>query len=368
MRPSHFLLSLVIGLVSLISAPAQTASDAPVKIGAYYFDGWTGKTFHITERLKTEFANREPVWGWKDDTVEIMEQQIDLAAKGGLSFWSFCWYWSEAGGHDTDPHNAALGLYLQAKNRSQLQFCLLVANHKGYRIGPKDWPELTKRWIAFFKEPTHLTVDGKPLIIIFSPKELLAAYGTPEAVKAALDQLRADAKAAGLPGVSIAACALPGPLYGWDPIAPYIACGYDLFTGYNYSGAGKKVPNSIEQPFANMIPGHEEIWKSFAERVALPYVPLVTTGWDKRPWEALDLPAAKQSRVYPDRSPALVEEMIRKAIQWVRANPTHTTAEKLILLYAWNENGEGGYLTPTKAEGSAYLDTVLKAQQPVTTP
>jgi len=30
------------------------------------------------------------------------------------------------------------------------------------------------------------------------------------------------------------------------------------------------------------------------------------------------------------------------------------------MLYAWNENGEGGYLTPTRAEGTAYLDAIAR--------
>jgi hypothetical protein len=32
-----------------------------------------------------------------------------------------------------------------------------------------------------------------------------------------------------------------------------------------------------------------------------------------------------------------------------------------LLLYAWNENGEGGYLTPTEADGTKYLKAVERA-------
>ena len=32
-----------------------------MKYGAYYFDGWMGKTGHVTDRLQTEFEDREPV-------------------------------------------------------------------------------------------------------------------------------------------------------------------------------------------------------------------------------------------------------------------------------------------------------------------
>ncbi len=333
---------------------------APAKLGAYYFDGWTSKTYHVTDRLKNEFGQREPVWGWYDNTSEIMERQIDFAANGGLSFWAFCWYWPEKGDHTT-PLNNALGLYLEAKNRARLQFCLLVANHGGYRIGPKEWPEVCAQWIPLFKQPTQLTVDGKPLIIFFSPGELIKAFGSPEAVKSAFDQLRAEARAAGLPGVTIAGCKTPDLKLTGSEFEPIRACGFDVFTGYNHHTACQLAPNTKAQAFAGLIPGHEAVWNALAERGGRPCIPVVTAGWDMRPWEALDCPIEKQSIYFADRSPALLRQFTRAALDWVAANPSRVTAEKLILFYAWNENGEGGYLTPTKAEGTAYLDAVKAA-------
>ncbi len=35
--------------------------------------------------------------------------------------------------------------------------------------------------------------------------------------------------------------------------------------------------------------------------------------------------------------------------------------QRLLLIYAWNENGEGGYLTPTAKDGTAYLKAVQRA-------
>jgi hypothetical protein len=45
------------------------------------------------------------------------------------------------------------------------------------------------------------------------------------------------------------------------------------------------------------------------------------------------------------------------AIQFVQANPTKTAARSVIV-YAWNELAEGGYIVPTLAAGSATLDAV----------
>ena len=63
-----------------------------VRFGAYYFDGWTGiYPWHITPELVKSFPNREPKWGWITSSQEVMNEQISLASKSGLSFFSFCW-------------------------------------------------------------------------------------------------------------------------------------------------------------------------------------------------------------------------------------------------------------------------------------
>src|SRR5690606_38651836 len=90
---------------------AQSSESSPhVSIGAYYFDGWAGRNIHandpnepwaknapshLTRRMLKEFPQREPVWGWRDDSLAIMERQIDLAADNGIDFFLFCWYWRD---------------------------------------------------------------------------------------------------------------------------------------------------------------------------------------------------------------------------------------------------------------------------------
>ena len=259
--------------------------------------------------------------------------------------------------------NNALSLYLNAPNRQRLQFSLLVANHAGFRIGPKDWPTVTNTWIDLFKQPTHLTIDGRPLIIFFSPRELISSFGSPQAVNKALEDFRTKAQTAGAKPPLIAACSTPGPEHGWDKLDQLADAGFDLFTGYNYPGAGA-TPNQKKQTFASLTAGHVGIYNLFAQKNVRPYIPAVTTGWDMRPWEKPDLPEPKMSVYYPDRSPAAVTTAIRAAISWLDQNPAKTPKDRLILLYAWNENGEGGYLTPTKADGDAYLNSVPAALQP----
>ena len=173
-------------LVAVFPLTAQAQQPKPkAMVGAYYFDGWSGQTNHVTKLLETKYADRKPLWGWKDDTVEIMQKQIDYCADHGIAFCAFDWYYPE-GMNKTTALNNALDLYLKAPNCQRLKFCLLVANHKGFRIGPKDWDACCERWIELFRKPTHLRVGDQPLLIIFSPDELQQAFGGVEGVHQAL--------------------------------------------------------------------------------------------------------------------------------------------------------------------------------------
>jgi hypothetical protein len=339
----------------LIPLRGQAQQARPqATIGLYYFDGWSGKTddIHLPQLLQTEFADRRPVWGWHDDTVEIMQKQIDVCADHGIGFWAFDWYYPGSKAK-TNPRNNALGFYLQAPNCQRLKFCILVVNHKGYNIGPKDWDACCDRWIELFRKPTHLRLDGRPLLIFFSPNDLQKAFGDPAAVRKAFGSLRAKAKKAGLPGVSIAACTSARARLG-----DLARSGYDLLTGYNYSGGWMNGGGS--QPFQKLIEGSARIFDQFAEKTPLPYVPVITAGWDRRPWEKGKLPPEKMSVWYPDRSPKLVEDFVRQGVRWLDKHPDKTTPQRLLLIYAWNENGEGGYLTPTAKDGVEYLEAVAR--------
>ena len=52
---------------------------------------------------------------------------------------------------------------------------------------------------------------------------------------------------------------------------------------------------------------------------------------------------------------------------WVEKNPV-AAESKAVLIYAWNENDEGGWLVPTLSEGAARVEAlgkVLKKDVPL---
>jgi hypothetical protein len=51
---------------------------------------------------------------------------------------------------------------------------------------------------------------------------------------------------------------------------------------------------------------------------------------------------------------------LKHALMWVEANPDAASA-RAILIYAWNENDESGWLVPTFGDGTWRLQATRKA-------
>ena len=348
-----------------VSVPADEGKNQEqVRIGAYYFDGWSavpdaeGYTYHITKRLVNEFPEREPVWGWRADTTEIMTKQIDYAADFGISFFAFCWYYPEAPNKEVSSNNA-IELFLKAPNRKRLQHAFLVANHAGFRIGPGEWDEVSKIWIRYFQDTNYERLNGKPLLIFYSANELYKSFGSAEAVKQGLDRLRKQAEVAGLGGVAIAGGVLPN-----EPIKEIDECGFDLLTGYNYPCYGFDLDRSYwKHPYSDMIISDVYCWNYIRDNSKLPYAPTLTVGWDMRAWEPIG--SEPKTIYFVDQTPEAITKGVTTLIDWVRAHSHKHFGQPFAMIYAWNENGEGGYMTPTKQGGTMILEAVKKGIDPV---
>ncbi len=352
-----FLSGRILLTVAIIASICVQDGLAQMRVGAYYFDGWSGKNrhaddpnepwaknapTHLTRRFVEEFSEREPVWGWRNDSQEIMERQIDLAADNGIEFFLFCWYWRDTKGPLNPeaiknlPHHTSLNLYLKAKNKHRIKFSLLVANHGGSEIiGPDNWGDAVEFWKPYFDDPQFVKVDGKPFIVIFN---------TGGIENEGLARMQSVAKKAGLPGLSIAGCAN--------------TAGKDFTHRTHYNIVPGYAAGSEEHPYSKLVEAHKERWEGTPEQ---PYIPEITVGWDKRPWEGPQGLNQKPGYYYPNRTPKAFAGFLNAADQWMDEHPNETTKERIVLVYAWNELGEGGYLVPTKADPKAkYLKTIKK--------
>lgn len=352
------LLCSFFAFTSCENVPQQDTNEKNVKVGAYFFDGWSGRNrhadnpdepwaenapSHLTRRFVEEFSHREPVWGWRADSQEIVERQIDLAADHGIDFFLFCWYWRDSKGPinpdaiEKVSMHTQLNMYLKAKNKQKLQFGLLVANHGGSEIiGADNWEKAAQYWMKYFKDEQHVTLDGKPLVVIFNSSGIDAE---------SMERMQKVARDNGFPGLAIAGCGNP------------TAEGFTHRTHYNIVPG--YAAGSEEHKYSELVEAHKKRWVGKPE---LPYIPEITVGWDKRPWEGPNGLNQDEGWYYPDRTPEQFGQFVKDAITWMDENPEQTTADRMILLYAWNENGEGGYLVPTKGDPDGeYLKALREA-------
>lgn len=331
------------------SNPAQKVTPS-VKLGAYYFEAWSGKCpyddgkpehawakgmpTHATKTLVTQFAGRMPLWGWRDDAPGVMEQQIDLAADNGLAFFSFCWYWEDNNGPinipllESLPRNHGLQMFLDAKNNDRMEFCLMVANFNNWNIvGTEAWKQATDYWIKLFKHPSYLLTNAKPLLMIYNYQEI-----DPDG----LTYLQDAARKAGFPGVEIAA-------RGGGPDD-----GINLRVYYSYSSGPKKKVE--KRKYQELVDASLERWKGTAEQ---PVIPLLVQGRDRRPW----IPKNDEGLgwlnhdwgnewYYEKATPKEFKGYLVKLLEWINTHPEQVTKDRLAIIYAWNEIAEGGWLMP----------------------
>ncbi|HPA16180.1 MAG TPA: glycoside hydrolase family 99-like domain-containing protein [Verrucomicrobiae bacterium] len=227
-----------------------------------------------------------------------------------------------------------------------MEFCLLIANHGGAEIvGPDAWRQAADYWIAnYFSHPRYLRAEGKPVIMIFSPKG---------ANKDGLAYLQGAAKKAGFAGVWVAGC---GNVRAEE--------GFQIATAYN-TKPSKGLGLEEIYPYKLLVDWNVAEWNR-KDRPALPYIPVATQGWDRRPWEAKNGEGlGKGSGVSPHFARGTPEELERymtRMADWMDANPNQVTRDRLGLIYAWNEIGEGGWLVPCKDDPDGeYLKAIRRA-------
>ena len=352
-------------LAALLLAPLATlhaAEAARPIVGAIRWDGWYGEGFVVRQ---TEASLGQPKYHFRlpwfarvvgedkvsinGDSQAIIEQEIAYAAQAGLNYWAFVDYWHE------DPNmHLALNRYLGAKNKKGVRFCFVEEGRRLDKVRTQGWSRL----VEHFRHPDYQTVlNGRPLLFVFVKTTRL---GKPE-----WDELRRQSIAAGLKAPYLV-------LMGWNPeqdAKDMTALGFDAVSAYARGGS-----YSMEQPsFAEQCALIRRARWEKCRTLHIPSITFASTGWDTRPrnerppsWMK-DVPAAPdptppaQQKPLIDSVTATPDELaahIREAVAWTQANRDLNPANAVII-YAWNEHDEGGWLQPTLgADGRANEDRI----------
>ena len=331
-------------------------------VGAIRWDAWHGDASTVGLMVEKTLAPshwhyRLPFYGRVvgENTVEvrgntqaIMDQEIDYAHAAGLDYWAFVVYPEE------NALSQGLKLYLTSEKKSLVRFCLNLQGGWEAGGGMDAWPAKVARYIRYFKESTYQTVlNGRPWVFLYSVDGLVGPgkFEDWAAARTAFDALRAAVIAAGIPTPYIVA-------QGWSPDTlkeQAATLGLDAIGAYA-SSAGAKAGS-----YADLVRHTEHWWDTF-KSVGMPVVPLVTAGWDMRPRVETPVPWVKggdMEQYYEAPNPQELATHLEHAVTWCREYPEAAEA-RAILIYAWNEFDEGGWLCPTLEEGAARLDAISR--------
>jgi hypothetical protein len=214
-----------------------------------------------------------------------------------------------------------------------------------------------------FRDPRYVRVEGKPLLVIFSPTN------HPES-KNALDYWRELAEKAGLPGLHLVAN-LEYNDRSWDAKAN----GYDAVTIWtlwkvlqegrhmlpgaslkakleNSGWLGRLLPH-LEKHFPSLkyLYDYKEIREQLIcrDKFSVVHHPMAIPNWDT---------TARYHRkavIFHNSTPNAFRHHLRDVLNQVASQPAE---QRIVFLKSWNEWAEGNYLEPDQRHGRAYLEVV----------
>jgi IPT/TIG domain-containing protein len=349
----------------VIAPPAPTATQTRARLGAYYFDGWSGPltNYHFMGMPLGPYQDRQPFSGWQDSSACAVEQQLAAAHNFGIDFFVFDWFFNVQVNDPGENLNAALQITKLLPNRHGMQFAIVYVDGPPFDVGPADWTATVNEWVGYMTDPDYLRVNGEPAFFIINVGEMRQVFGTSAAVASALAELRAVAQAQGLPGVYIVGgFGIPDGTMGKASLNDGFRIagqdGYDAIGFYGYPFAPPPVSGVL--PFSTLVEAGEWTWNQATLSSPLPFIPTAMSGWDPRPWNEVE--PISGDLLWYSRTPQELAAFVSDEIAWSNSNPQlrpePSPTPPLVLIEAWNELGEGSHMVPTAGDGTSYGDAI----------
>jgi len=276
---------------------------------------------------------------------ETRAAQADLARRYGIEGFCYYHYWFGDGRQLLErPFNQVL-----ASGEPDFPFCLCWANQSWTGIwhgapnrmlmeqtypGEADDTAHFEYLLKAFRDPRYITVEGRPLMLIFAPRSL------PDPL-AHCRRWRQMAEEAGLPGLHLLAVRIVAD--DWDAAA----AGFDgsvevrtpLVFSRNPAFSGVRIIDHrkmIDQEFRASSVEHKQY-------------PCVGHTWDNTPRSGLN------GVVYVNSTPAMFKSTVSRASAQLTDRPPE---DQLLFIKSWNEWAEGNHLEPDLRYGHAWLEAL----------
>lgn len=295
-------------------------------------------------------------------------EQAELAKRAGIE--GFC-YWHYWFGNGRQLLEKPLQMVVES-GKPDLPFCLGWANHSWERKvwtdtnenkmlikqeygGVKDFTEHFNTVLPMFKDERYIKVDGKPLFLVFAPRDI-------ENLDLFFETWRKLAFENGLPGVHFVAHSQPLD----EDLSEFIKMGYDAVCPQRVAQATSIRVNAKKNKLVALkllmcrifnlpkLVDYKFVIKNAlnkADEQEFVY-PQLSCGWDHTPR------SGRAGAVFDNFSLDLFKEHILSVGEEV----IHKEKEhQIIFLKSWNEWGEGNFMEPDLEYGMGKIDTMREA-------
>jgi hypothetical protein len=345
-------------LVAIISAapgaePNKTATCIPtpkpvrtqILVGAHNCPLWEAGSPQMWDQVLKN-PERTPVLGFYDQrNPEVADWETKWAVEHGVSFFLYCWYRASKDDAVETKFSSAIDALLKSRFVDKFKFCIMWENqgrdvNTWGRSGVSGEADLLNNLLPFwmtnyFRHPSYLKIDHKPLLFIYDAHKLAQDLGGPQNVPPAFEEMRKACCRAGFAGLYIL-----GEYRELDP--KELQFRKDLGFDYTFAYCWP-----VRQPL-QAIPIQLDYIRKTRDLNILPEVVTVSQGWSG--WH-------NEGPLYKI-PPREYETLLRQAKQIMATMPKHELGSKLLLLDNWNEWSEGHYIAPHREYGFGYLDAV----------
>lgn len=327
-----------------IPEPQPVATD--MLVGAHMCPLWEADRPEMWANV-LKHPERTPALGfYAQENPEVSDWETKWAVEHGIQFFVYCWYRDGQGGPVRQMFGSALhDAFFRSRFARHMKFTIMWENQRRGFAGVADERDLFENllpfWIEnYFKHPSYLKVDGKPLLFIYRPEFLVDDLGSVERVRKAFDRMREFCRQAGFEGLW-----LLGEYRGLDPrhLELMKSLGLDYTFAYCWYVPNNPTPEQAIEAQMRYIRQTQDL-------AILPQVITVSQAWSG--WHD----EGTIWKIPPDG----FERLLRQAKAFAQTLPEGSLGRRMLLLDNWNEWGEGHYIAPYREYGFGYLDAVRR--------
>lgn len=353
-----------LAVVLASAAAAQVPEGIP--IGALRWDAWFEGAPDQKVFEQPEWRHRAPFFARWDETGKlhldgdmehVLHAEVAYARAIGLDYFVFGFY-PDTGSWGRDINfslklDRALRSYLNLPDRMGVKFALSL----NQLFPQNDIEDIADSFSTFIAHPDYMRTDqGRAPVYILSHfgNDWSKAFGSDDKARKAIETLRLKAH-------ERAAVELIFIIMYYEPEKAFETArryGLDMASTYSNFAPGQ---GAVERPFAACARHGEALWQR-AMAAKVPYVPNVTLGWDDRPRHAhtVNQGGIVQGSWCGRPDPVTLAAHFEQAAKFA-ADPNAAFPFRSILIYAWNEWAEGGWMAPNISDGSQRLALLYNA-------